>query len=323
LRILVVTPAPAGSRSGNRGTALRWQRILRALGQRVRIASMWRAGDACDLLVALHATRSAASVAAFRRHRPDAPLVVALTGTDLYLDLASDPRTRASLDHASRIVVLQEEALRELDPAHRRKARVVPQSAVPVHRGSRRRRNAFVVVALGHLRAVKDPLLAARAARLLPARSLVRIDHYGAPLDPRLARAARRESAGNPRWRWRGERTRAGARRALANADAFVQTSLAEGGSTAMSEAIVQGLPILATRIPGAVGMLGRGHPGLFRPGDARTLARLLVRCAEDPPFRRRLAAASERCAPYYAPAVERRAWRALLLELDDAPRRA
>ena len=113
MRIVVVTPAPRGARTGNRVTALRWARILRGLGHRVTVAARY-AGQPCDLLVALHARRSFPSIAAYRRRRPRAPVVVALTGTDLYHDLSSSAWARRALEMATRIVVLQSMAIAAL-----------------------------------------------------------------------------------------------------------------------------------------------------------------------------------------------------------------
>jgi putative glycosyltransferase (TIGR04348 family) len=316
VKVFIATPAPAGTRRGNRITALRWQQILRELGCRVRIGRRWRAREPCDLLLALHATKSADSIQAFRAHHPRLPVIVALTGTDLYIDLDHDLRTRRSLEQASRLVVLQSEALHALDTAFRRKARIIRQSAVAYRGRLTRRRSGLLVVGLSHLRAIKNPLLAAEAARLLPADSRIRIEHHGAFLDARLAREARRESRRNPRWRWRGERSHSEVLRILASSDAFVETSFAEGGSTAMSEAIVCGTAILSTRTPGAVGMLGNNHPGFFQSGDARALTGLLSRCERDARFLHGLRAASRKLAPLFAPERERDAWLSLLREL-------
>jgi putative glycosyltransferase (TIGR04348 family) len=314
MRVLIVTPAPPRTRLGNRITALRWQAILRELGHRARIARKWR-GEDCDLLVALHARRSAPSVRAFRARHPERAVVVALTGTDVYARGGLGAHSRASLARADLVVVLQSEALRALDASTRRKTRVILQSS-PRRARKALRRDVFTAVAIAHLRAVKDPLLAARAARMLPASSRLRIEHFGSALDARTARRARFESRENPRWTWRGERTHARILAILAGAGAFVQTSIAEGGSIALSEAIVQRVPILATRIPGAIGMLGRAHPGFFEPGDARGLARLLARCESDAKFRAELRRASARRAPLFTPMRERAAWRALLHDL-------
>ena len=83
MKVCLVTPAPPGSRKGNRVTALRWARVMRGLGRRVAVVEEYR-GERCDLLVALHALRSFPSVERYRSAHPDGPLVLALTGTDLY-----------------------------------------------------------------------------------------------------------------------------------------------------------------------------------------------------------------------------------------------
>jgi hypothetical protein len=105
-KVCVVSPAPPGSRNGNRITALRWARILRDLGRRVTVAEEYRGGR-CDLMVALHALRSAVSVDRYRSSYPDAPLIVALTGTDLYDSLHTHPEARRAVDLATRLIVLQ------------------------------------------------------------------------------------------------------------------------------------------------------------------------------------------------------------------------
>src|SRR6185295_1005305 len=132
-RISIVTPARPGTRNGNRHTAGRWAGFLRGAGHRVAVRTAW-GGEPCDLLLALHADRSHASVAEFRGRCPKKPLVVTLTGTDLYRDLPKSRRARQSLRMADRLIVLQEDALRLLDPASRKKARVVYQSATPATR---------------------------------------------------------------------------------------------------------------------------------------------------------------------------------------------
>jgi hypothetical protein len=167
MRISVVTPAPAGSRKGNRWTALRWARMLRELGHRVAIEEKY-SGRSCDLLVALHARRSASSIERFRRERPTLPLIVALTGTDLYGDIQRNRTARRSIELASRLVVLQPLGVKELPAKLRDRARVIIQSSDAPRKRVARKKNVFEVCVSGHLRPVKDPFRAARAARLLP-----------------------------------------------------------------------------------------------------------------------------------------------------------
>ncbi|HYM12628.1 MAG TPA: hypothetical protein VEU62_17960, partial [Bryobacterales bacterium] len=104
--IQMACPAPPRSLYGNRVTALRWARILRRLGHRVVITKTYD-GEPCDLLVALHARRSARAALQFRRRHPAKPLIVVLTGTDVYRDIHRSRRAQQALDAATRLVTLQ------------------------------------------------------------------------------------------------------------------------------------------------------------------------------------------------------------------------
>lgn len=170
MTIGLITPAPARSRRGNRWTALRWARLLRELGHGVVIEEEYR-GRRCDALVALHARRSFRSIERFRREHPDAPLIVALTGTDLYGDIHADPQARQSLEMASRLIVLQPLGIEELPARLRGRACVIMQSAERPRGVISPRQDGFEVCVNGHLRPVKDPFRAAKAARLLPGSS--------------------------------------------------------------------------------------------------------------------------------------------------------
>lgn len=310
----MVTPAPAGTRHGNRVTAVRWARLLRQLGHQVRVRQH-DDGDAADVLVALHARRSHAAVRSFRRRYPERPVVVALTGTDLYRDLPGSGAAQRSLRLATRLVVLQPLALRRLPPSVRGKARVIWQSAEPV-RAARRSRRRFEVCVVGHLRALKDPFRAARAARLLPAASRIVVLQVGAAMTAAMAAGARREMAVNPRYRWLGEWPRWRVRRLLARCRLLVLSSRMEGGANVLSEAIAAGTPVLASRIDGSVGILGPNYPGYFPVGDTRALARLLWRAETDPRFLATLQRHLRRRRALVAPARERQAWARLLAEL-------
>jgi putative glycosyltransferase (TIGR04348 family) len=318
MRICIVTPARPRSLTGNRVTALRWARLLGQLGHRVTVVEEYE-GQACDVMVALHARKSARSIEKLAEARPGTPVILAMTGTDLYTDVRACAVTRLSLELSAAIVVLQPEGLRELPDWARPRARAIVQSAEAV-RGQRPRREAFEIALLAHLRPVKDPFRAAMAARLLPSASRVRIIHAGAALDTDLEQRARSEQASNPRYRWLGELPRWRARRVLARSRALVITSRSEGGANVLSEALASGVPVLSSRIPGSTGILGVDYPGLFAVGDTHGLAALLQRAETDHEFRATLTTWCRRLAPLVEPARERRAWRDLLAACTQAP---
>ena len=134
MKIALITPARPSSRSGNRTTAVRWARILRRLGHKVRVATKYD-GTPADLMIALHAWRSAAAVRRFRELHPERPLIVALSGTDLYEYIDREPEpTLRSLELADRLVALQDLAGRRLPPPLRGKLSVIHQSASPLPR---------------------------------------------------------------------------------------------------------------------------------------------------------------------------------------------
>ena len=317
MRITIVTPANAGRTAGNRVTAVRWSLILRGLGHRVRLKTGYD-GRPCDVLIALHARKSAAAVARFRLLRPRGGLIVALVGTDLYVDLKRrDPRALASIDAADRLVTLQPLAVREVPRRRRASVRTIFQSVArgPV-RPAGRARESFVVAVVGHLRTVKDPFRAALAARELPESSRIAIAHAGSALTPAMASRARAEMKRNPRYHWLGALSPARARALIGFADAFVLSSHSEGGANALGEAIVAGVPVLASFISGSVGLLGRRYPGYFAPRDTAALARLLLRVETDRAFRMRLRRAVSVRAKLFTVARESAAWRALLNEM-------
>ena len=310
----IATPAPAGATAGNRVTALRWGKRLRELGWHVQIGTEW-AGERCDLLVALHAHKSHASLAGHARERPEAPRVLALTGTDLYAELLRDPAARESLEVATRLVVLQPLALRQLPEQVRDRARVIRQSAAAPPPAPAQ--PDFTVCALAHLRDVKDPLLAAYAASRVPERSRLRVVHLGGAPDDDWARRAREaERATSGRWTWLGARPRAEALRVLGGSRLLVLTSRSEGGANVVTEAIAAGVPVLSTRIDGSLGILGETYPGYFEVGDAAGLADLLVRCEAEPGFLGELRGHIAALRPLVDPAHERASWRDLLGEL-------
>lgn len=311
-RVVIVTPAPRGSRAGNRTTALRWAALLRQLGAHVQVVDAWR-GQACDLLVAVHAVKTAGSVLAAAAALPHVRVVVLLAGTDIYPHFEPNPDTLAALERAHALVALQRHGVATLPLALRAKVRTIVQSAtgLPAHRGATLR-----ACVLAHLRPVKDPLLPIAALAHVPADVPIELVLAGRALTPELATAVRAAMAADPRVRWLGEVPRRAARELLASSHLCIVPSTSEGGANVVSEAIAAGTPVLATAIPGNLGLLGADWPGAFPVGDARALGRLLVRAATDAAFWRDLQERTEALRPMIDPAREKAAWRQLLDDL-------
>jgi len=312
-RVCIVSPALASANNGNWHTAARWQRFLAPLAH-VEIVLAWD-GAPADALIALHARRSADSIVRFHEAHPDKPLALVLTGTDLYRDLETDASARHSLKLASHLVVLQDEALNRLAAADQAKARVIVQSAPQLVRTDQSTRS-FDLVAVGHLRDEKDPLTLMHAAARLPSDAPIRIVHIGDALSETFAAHARQTMNECPRYRWLGGLPRAAARRWIARSRALVHMSRMEGGANVVIEAVRSQVPVLASRIAGNVGLLGRGYDGYFAVGDVKELADLMQRFAADPAFASHLSAQCAALEPRFSPAIEAEAVRRLVGEM-------
>ena len=268
-------------------------------------------------MVAVHAWRSAASIERFKAEHPERPVILQLSGTDIYQYIDTDPvPTLRSMELADRLVALNDLAWRVVPKCLRPRLHVIHQSAAALAQPRQPSRRAVVVSVIGHLRDVKDPLRAAEAARLLPADSRIRIEQVGRAYTPEWAARARAEMATNPRYLWRSDVPAAAVRRLLARSHAMVISSLSEGGANVISEAAVAGVPVLASRIDGNLGLLGADYPGTFPVGDTKALARLLHRLEHEQHFVARLGKALARRAAQFRPAREIAAWRRLLAGL-------
>ena len=319
-RISIVTPAGAGTRNGNRHTALRWASLLRAAGHTVSVAVEWR-GEPCDLLIALHARRSHASILRFKEEHFDKKLVVVLTGTDLYRDLPASAQARESLELADGLIVLQDQALRELGAPLRRKARVVYQSADPKPRHAPPK-GRFRVVVIGHLRAEKDPFRAVLALRFIPEMN-IEVVHVGAALDASFASKAKLLMKQDPRYRWIGGVSHARALGWLARSHLLVVSSVMEGGANVIAEAARIGTPVIASKVPGNVGMLGRGYPGFYALYDGAALASLMLKAFESGRFLEKLKTSLRKRKPLFSPSAERAALTAAIALPFRAPARS
>jgi len=318
--VVLVSPAMAESNNGNWHTAQRWAHFLSnhcdiALLPHWPSPSLQRTPQA---MVALHARRSAPSIRAWAEAWPDKPLIVVLTGTDLYRDIHTDVEAQQSLTLATHLVVLQDAGLAALTEAWRSKARVIYQSAPalkPADKSSRR----FGALMVGHLRDEKDPLTFMRAAAHDFAAG-VHFEQIGLALAPHFADAARATEQRTARYRWLGGLSRAATRQRIKRAHVLVNCSLMEGGAHVILEAVQSGTPVLASRISGNIGMLGETYAGYFSPGDDAQLAALVRRCAAEPDF---LALLQRQCnarAHLFSPQEEKRLVINLLASALDGP---
>jgi putative glycosyltransferase (TIGR04348 family) len=300
--VLIITPALAQSNNGNWQTAWRWSRLL--LPQfRTTISSRWQ-GEGADVMLALHARKSAPAALAWAQAVGPQKLAVVLTGTDLYRDIQTDADAQHAVQVASKLVVLQERGPDALPPALRPKAQVIFQSTprrVTLTKPTRHLRAVMV----GHLRDEKDPLTYLRCAARLAERRDVFLDHIGEALEPHWVQAVAHAARSCPAYRWLGGLPHADTRRHIQRAHVLVHPSKMEGGAHVILEAVQSGTPVLASRIDGNVGMLGPDYAGYFDLGDDKALAELLLRCRDDSTFLPLLSQQCEARTPLFEPARE------------------
>ena len=299
MKISLVTPAGAGMRNGNRHTALRWASFLRAAGHKVSVSTKDIDSQA-DLLLALHARRSHESILDFWRRHPDRRIVLALTGTDVYRDIHVSGEAQESLERADRLIVLQPRATDELAPRLREKVHVVVQSSSTALR-HKPVKHKFRICVIGHLREEKDPLLALAALRFL-SNAALQILQMGSLLDPKL-----KPQTEDKRYKWLGGVSHASALKWLASSHAMVISSRMEGGANVVCEAIRIGVPVLASRISGNVGLLGDDYAGYFDTGDEAALAALVMKVQDQGALYKTLKRQVARLRPIVDPRHEAR----------------
>ena len=303
--IIIISPALANANNGNWQTAKRWSRFLRE-HYRITIAMQWN-GLACDGMIALHARRSAASIAAFSAACPTLPLIVVLTGTDLYKDILTDADAQRSLQLATQLVVLQPAGLQVLDKKLRDKTQVVFQSAPALKPPIKISTRYFDVIMIGHLRDEKDPATFMNAATQIKS-GKIRLFHIGGALDPALGMQAEKTQQLYSHYQWLGNLPHAMTRQRLKRSRLMVITSKMEGGANVIIEAVTSGVPVLASDISGNRGMLGEKYAGYFPLGDRLKLAHLIDRAANDAKFYSRLQTQCATRAALFAPERERAA---------------
>ena len=324
--VLVSSPFPIDSAQGNSVSARRIAGRIADLGWRTELTSGYQDQEA-SILIALHARRGAEAVEVVSKRPPGNPIVLVLTGTDLYKDLPNGDRTCVrSMELADALVIYQEASAEAVPARFHDKLHTIWKSVdlpIPDALPPPAERPLTLTI-LAHLRTIKDPFLPAAALSRLPGSMEVRIDHFGVELEPGLAAVAREWMRREPRYRWHPPLDRERVAAAIVASHATINSGRAEGGSNAISESIVQGTPVLASQIPANVGFLGESYAGYFAAGDVEGLAALIERCCDtDSMLLAQLARQVEARAPLFQAETESTGWKSLIGPLlRSSPRR-
>jgi len=307
MKIQIISPGgelqEGHTRTGNRGTASQWGRLLVELGHDVRILNDY-SPEAIDLLIALHGEKSAGAIEHYRNSNPAGKLIVGLAGTDIYPD--PDSETVKAMAAADGLIALQVKAIDKVPGEFRFKVSVILQSAIPLDPPPIKATDTFDVSIPGHLREVKAPLLLAKAARNLPDDSKIRVLQAGDMLEAQYVEAVKEESEHNSRYHYLGQLDRQSTARLIASSHVMAMTSINEGGARVVGEAIVNHTPVISTYMDGSIGMLGEAYPGYFPVDDADALTNLLWKCESDTDFLNSLTRWVQELAPAYSPDRER-----------------
>lgn len=326
MKIAIFSKATRSTRSGNWVTASRWKALLQSAGHDVSI--LHHEGEiksgVADLLIGLHARRSGKAVQIFKQKNPNGQTIVALTGTDIYRDLSLSNRRRKAaavetLNVCDRIVLLQPLMAKRLKTSWRAKSSVVVMDAAKVKavpnrkriRSRKRKQKHDAVLhacVVGHLRFEKDPMRAAMAVRKLPCDVSVNVTHVGKALSDSFQLRADRELQQNENWNWLGSVTHAKVQQLMRTSDILINSSRAEGAPNVLFEAISWRLPVIASKIDGHVGVLGKDYRGYFEVGDTRALRELLIRSATDQSYYQGLVLSIDTLAKKYRAGNERKA---------------
>ena len=313
MRIIQVTPSAQTSKSGNRTTANRWARIFRSLGHSVSTITDYDDRSA-DMMVAIHAWRSARAIERFKALYPEKPLVVCLAGTDINEFIHSHPKpTLKSMELADAMVCLHD-LVKEITPISlQSKLHVIFQSAKPLIGPRRFSDRNFNICVISHLREIKDPMRTALAVRTVPNQSKIKVTHLGMAHDGRSSAKAIREMKQNPRYVWKGEVLGWQVRQELKRSHLMVISSRAEGGANVISEAVVAGVPVIASKIDGNVGLLGKNYRGYYPVGNTRELRKVILKAEKDKVFFQSLTKQCNSIKSKFTAEREQKSWAELI----------
>ena len=293
---------------------MRWQDFLKKLGHQVEISNRW-SGKSADVLIALHAYRSHASIVQFRKLYPSRPIILIITGTDVYRDMASHPEVLKSMEMSDAIVVLQSAALAMIPKHLQTKTHVIYQSTKSVKRKALLKKS-FLTSVIGHLRPEKDPFCTAESLKYLRPESKIQVLHLGKAMSPDMKSLAKAYNKKFKNYQWLNELSHPETLQQLSRSHLMVISSLMEGGAHVVTEAIAIGVPVIASDIPGNRGLLGDDYPGYYPVGDAKALALALQKAEFEPSFYNSLEAHIKKRQHYVQPEFELNSIKAVLSRL-------
>ena len=276
MTVCVASPYPLTELKGNAVTTHRIVEILREKGIPAR-GSHGFGDEPANVLISLHAVKGAKAVADYRASCPGGKVIVLITGTDIYQDLPNgSPEGDAALESADAVVVVFERAVQSLDARWREKAFVVPSSLDPLNVVANPVCPPFVISVVGHLRPVKQPFLTIEAVARHPEWRDVEVWQIGESLDEGCAAEARAWEQRDGRYRWWGGVPREESLALCARSSLTVNSSVLEGGANVVLEAMTMGVPVLASRIEGNLGLLGDDYLGYFEGAMDEALAAVI-----------------------------------------------
>ncbi len=201
---------------------------------------------------------------------------------------------------ADRLVVLHEASLEQVPEIFRGKTSVIYPSVTLPADLQHAPEGDFTIIMTGNMRKEKNPALAVAAAeKISPA---LEIHHYGECT-----------STGSENVIEHGIFSHDTMLDAMSSAGVLLNTSFQEGGANAICEAVTMGLPVVASAIPGNIGMLGEDYAGLFPSNDLDALVNMLEKTANDPDFYALLKKQLAARAPLFTYAQESESWQDLL----------
>ena len=267
MKVCVASPYPLSDLKGNSVTTARIVRVLDEGGIEAR-GSHGYDGEPTDILITLHAIKGAPALFDFKKRKPKGKVVILLTGTDIYQGLPKGSKMgEDALREADRIVVRQEAAILRLPEQVRAKTVVIRSSLDPIAVKASPSQSRFIISVVGHLRPVKRPFLTIETLDQHPEWSDVEVWQIGQALDEEMRKTAEFWAEEDERYRWFGGVPRMESLALCCKSSLTINSSILEGGANAVLEAMTMGVPVLASRIEGNVGLLGNDYPGYFEEG--------------------------------------------------------